>query len=284
MSEKKSLIERVKEAHDRRTPEEKTRILYLAGITDKEGNFLEELACRRNLEPTLGGSMVVLNEMGAVFHLEEKDAMPKRYSVEQLASEPMFFAASPEYARVHGGVITRNALDALFHIEAFQKQFAEHVINGEYELVVDTRVNMLMEGMFPSIPGWHCDEVPRGENGQPDFSLCDPNVRHWMVVVDNGGDVSMTEFVQGRVQFEKADSLNVYKDLHGDVQEMVPDVIKARSGCFIEFDQFSVHRATQAVGNGWRFFFRASITKSRPVLNKDRVQVQSYILAEDTGW
>ena len=43
-----------------------------------------------------------------------------------------------------------------------------------YHIVIDTKVVMLMPGMYPCIGGWHADAIER-KNGQPDLSTLNDN-------------------------------------------------------------------------------------------------------------
>src|SRR5690606_10082560 len=74
--------------------------------------------------------------------------------------ETMLFGADLAFAQENGGEITKQVIDSL----------PKFTVPDDLHVVIDTRVNMLMRGYYPSIPGWHCDDVPRGENGQPDLT------------------------------------------------------------------------------------------------------------------
>lgn len=71
------------------------------------------------------------------------------YTDEQIKNEPMLFNCDFKHAYDLGGPITGEFLD---HI-------ADHLPTED--IVVDSRVHMLMPGWFPCIPGFHHDDVPR---------------------------------------------------------------------------------------------------------------------------
>src|SRR5688500_599387 len=62
---------------------------------------------------------------------------------------------SLEDAARYGGPITRAALGAM------------NFKGDRKNIIVDTKVHLLMDGMIPAIPGWHTDGVPRGDNNDP---------------------------------------------------------------------------------------------------------------------
>ncbi len=67
-----------------------------------------------------------------------------KYNKSDLKSEPMLFRATREFARFVGGPLTKAFLNAL----------------DWEDCLIDSRVHMLMPGMYPCIPGWHHDDVP----------------------------------------------------------------------------------------------------------------------------
>lgn len=202
------------------------------------------------------------------------------FTINDIKNETMFFSCSPSFVRENKltSPITNLILEKLFEIEKSLKK--------EKNIVIDTRVNMLMKGQWPSIPGFHCDDVPRNpESGQPDLSLCDDSVRHFMVLVStNKADtISGTEFVTNERTYNlKKDSVwnSLDSAVCGDKKKKTR-FIKERE--IIEFNQLAIHRATPAKENGWRLFFRLSVTHRKPV-NEIRNQVQIYVDPKNSGW
>ena len=99
----------------------------------------------------------------------------ERFTTEQISTEQMIFSGDWNYTLENAGPITRHVMGVL----ANTKEFRRAITEGK-NIVIDTRTNMLMEGMYPSIPGWHCDDNIRGENGQPDPRLNTDDVQHFM--------------------------------------------------------------------------------------------------------
>lgn len=199
----------------------------------------------------------------------------------------MLFGADLAYAREHGGEITNHVLDTLAQSDVFV-QWLERFKAGELpsaSIVIDSRVNMLMPGMYPSIPGWHGDDVPRGvKYAQPDLNGVNPDgFMHFMVLFsDNVIPVSATEFVVEPVTLD-VDPDNVWKSVNAGVEALKPKTRKLREGDIIAFGQEALHRASPCVQAGWRFFMRVSFTYRKPV-NEIRQQVQVYMPIETSGW
>jgi hypothetical protein len=89
--------------------------------------------------------------------------------IEQPAQEAVantigLWQASLEDAVRYGGDVTREALSVMS-------------LRGDRKYtVVDTKVHMLMPGLYPALPGWHTDGVPRGEGGNP-LAKAPPNIQ-----------------------------------------------------------------------------------------------------------
>lgn len=210
-------------------------------------------------------------------------------NADQIKDEPMLFSADPIFAHAHGGSLTRYVLNALT---------SRGKINPGEHVVIDTRVHMLKPGWIPAIGGWHCDAIPRGADGQPelDHPAID-GIRHYVCVIDCGTG-SLTEFFHDP-EFTKGlpTKASPGKNLWGEHSELInkrleetrdadeETVTTCSSGHIYEFDARDYHRAIAANGDGWRFFFRASVnTLTKGPLNEIRKQVQVYLPHEDLGW
>lgn len=199
----------------------------------------------------------------------------------------MLFGADVAFARQEGGAITQHILDMLEDSEAFRawKERFDRGLLSKTSIVIDSRVNMLMPGMYPSIPGWHGDDVPRGiKYAQPDLDGVDTNAFvHFMVLFsDNVIPVSATEFVVEPVTLD-VDSENVWKSVNAGIETLRPRTSKLREGDIISFGQEALHRASPCTQAGWRFFMRVSFTYRKPI-NEIRQQVQVYMPIETAGW
>lgn len=203
----------------------------------------------------------------------------------QLKNEPMLFNCDLAAAERLGGAITWNFIDLL--PEEWRLS----------DIVVDSRVHMLMSGWYPCIPGWHHDDVPRTRpDGQPNYTPGQFRSEHIMALVN--GDICPTLFALGKGRFiEPAPGAIVYKHFHHQVEGMLMDgeldPVSAPSNRLIRFDDRTWHRGTKAVANGWRFFIRASryfapdgtpVPRGNPRTNEVRRQVQVYMDSVNAGW
>jgi len=197
-------------------------------------------------------------------------------SQDEIKNEPMLFNCNLEYALKLGGNLTK----------AFLINLSNEFTNSP-DLVIDSRVHMLMPGFYPCIPGFHCDDVSRERSdGQPNH--IDPSYRsiHCMMIC---GDASRTEFALGEFDLEDVPiGEKVYKVWHPQVQQMVIDgklkSLHARQNYLYYFDSDSWHQGTAALKNGWRFFIRATINTTRKPTNELRRQTQVYLPNPMEGW
>lgn len=90
----------------------------------------------------------------------------------------------------------------------------------------DVKVHMLMPRMYPCIPGWHVDNVPREESGPQQFDRVSLDAPMWMWI--SGGP--LTQFRTGYVLPEK----------------------------WHRFTQADEHRGTAAAEFSWRGFIRGT--------------------------
>lgn len=201
-----------------------------------------------------------------------------RYEIGELAVERGIFSSDPEWVLSNATPLTRSITEKLM-------PFVQH-IDG-YHLVVDTRVQRLMPGMYPSIPGWHCDNVPRSDYfAQPDLGKINPNVRHMTLTVSTHIDgVSNTEFLLGHLPVRHIDpSESVWRQVHERVHLGIHDSQFILDGTVCIFGQDSVHRASPCVRRGWRLFYRLAMMDKPPLGNHHSNVEQVYILSEKNGW
>ena len=206
---------------------------------------------------------------------------------EIVKNEPMLFNCDIQTALELGGPITKSFIHAIR---------SQKPLKGTSTLridpdVIDTRVHMLMPGWYPSIPGWHHDDIPRTRSdGQPNYE--DPNVSktyHCMGLVN--GKIAPTQFAVNECM-ELKEVLpgegNVYKIWHDEVEKQIADGETKRwhapSNRVIWFDATAMHQGVAAVGNGWRWFGRASWNTTRKPTNEIRRQVQVYLQNPMEGW
>ena len=193
-----------------------------------------------------------------------------------IKNEPMLFSCSQKAARELGGPITREFLRHL-SLEFLWRN----------DLIIDSRVHMLMENWWPCIPGFHCDDVPRTlPDNQPNHF--DPSYKsnHAMFLIN--GDICPTEFAIGQGKLEDIKEGKYYKEWHPQILQMLRagtlQSLSAPSNKIIYFNWQSWHQGTKAVRAGWRFFIRASINTERKPTNEVRRQVQVYMENPVEGW
>lgn len=206
-----------------------------------------------------------------------------KLSMFDLAKEPSLFSCGEFGLYEHGGALAKSALSQVLSL---YKDEYEHAKKAGLSAIIDVRVQRLMPGMYPSIPGWHCDAVPRnGYHGQPDFGLIDPSAFHVALLLSSEvAGVSNTEFVTSRLRPTIMDKDHVYRDLHTQVERAKPDTIKVADGVFTYFTPKTIHRACPTARRGWRMFFRFSMYHKPPIQNVISGQQQVYLLSEENGW
>jgi hypothetical protein len=197
-------------------------------------------------------------------------------------NEPMFFNCDLEYAYKNGSEITRTFLDGL--PEDWKLD----------DVVLDSRVHMLMKGWYPCIPGWHHDDVPRSTpTGQPNYTNPEYHAEHLMGLVN--AHLAPTEFALGKFFMTEPDiEKTIYKVWHDEVEAHLAsrysgwthEFIEAQSGKYIQFDAHTFHTGSKAVANGWRWFIRLSRNTNRTkfITNERRHQVQVYMDDPTQGW
>lgn len=205
--------------------------------------------------------------------------------ISEIAEEPSLFSCSLEHAQIRGGEITR---EVLTQVLAVCKPAMVAAYEAGLHEVIDVRVQRLMVGMYPSIPGWHCDAVPRADYfSQPDFSRVPPQGFHVTCLVDtdtHGQGISNTAFLGERLDFTYDDTQPVWRQLHQQIEAAPRRVSYVKPGRLMCFDSFTPHKTSPTRKRGWRYFFRLSMYHNPPVANGVPAQSQVYLLSEENGW
>ena len=221
----------------------------------------------------------------------------EHFTTEEIKNEPMLFQADWDFATRFGGPLTRRILTTLRNTPEFNNAY-QLAHSNKLNLVIDTRVNMVMQGWYPSIPGWHCDDVPRSEKyAQPDFSQRKDACQHFTIVLSDtdmpdlftGAGVSGTEYLTTPTTLS-VDPEAVWKSVDSLLNDMLaaevlgPSPTKfLKDGELLQFNQQALHRTSPARVAGWRLFFRCSFTY-RKATNEVRRQAQAYIPLDKAGW
>lgn len=213
--------------------------------------------------------------------MHELDGYTIHGSSRDIENEPMFFGFDLATANEFAGPLTRQFLDYI-------------PVGWGDDVILDSRSHMLKPGWYPAIPGWHLDNVPRGEDGQP--QLCECEAVHICCIVESATDPtgSLTEFVEHHCtpylpdtlrDEDKARGYQSLWHLHNNLIEQAdPPTMTVRSGRPVQFGCADYHRAMPAKYSGWRWFIRASHRSGRKVENKLRQQTQVYLTAPKAGW
>lgn len=220
------------------------------------------------------------------------------FKIEELAEESSLHSVSLEWINKNGSPlikeITQIAYAHLMKESNLMLLFPPY--NKQLHLVVDVRIQRLMPGMYPSIPGWHCDAVPRNDYfAQPDLTKLDTKIKHLTLTLSTEKDgVSNTEFVNEGIPFEykpEDRSMSVWQQVHrrvfyeANLNTVLPlRTIKVPDNKLAIFSQDTIHRASPCHKRGWRMFYRMAMM-DKPALNTGLVREQQvYILSEENGW
>lgn len=204
------------------------------------------------------------------------------FSIGSISAEPSFYGCSPDFISTRNAPLHHYILKNLLG-NNFYKFLSKR---NDLRVVIDSRVTHTMYGMYPSIPGWHCDSVPRDpSNNQPRLNAIDPNVQHFLCLLSSCTNHSETEFLTGKIGID-IDEDRVWDSLNKKIESneyfcQKEERMKCKPGNIYRFDQKSIHRASPTIHNGWRLFFRLSFDK-RQIVNQIRKQVQVY--TEIGGW
>jgi len=211
-----------------------------------------------------------------------EEGLTNGITIEQVTSECMIFQGSWDFARNFGGEITQLMMDEIEDYGEFEAD------NEDYRFIIDTRSHMLKIGMYPAIPGYHCDFWPRkpGTYGQPDLTKYDPGARFYAGFVSAAANMtSRTVFIDEEVEIS-VDPKRVWHSVNEEIERKhKEDRLKRRlqqDGEILMFNGMTIHSATKSLLPGWRFFFRLSIVKDKKPRNQIRKQTQVYIT--EGGW
>jgi hypothetical protein len=235
------------------------------------------------------------------------------FTTDQVKNEPMMFNARADWANDHGGPITQDFIRRLYWDN--NRYLGDYGSSNDLSLadiVIDSRVHMLMPGWYPCIPGFHHDDVPRlRSDGQPWYPDNQWELHVRSDVVDDeihlerdsgfyrsnhamamyGDNICPTQFALGQAEFPSVPHGQIlYKIWHPVVeQHLASGTLEewfAPMHQIVYFDDRSWHTGQAANGNGWRFFIRASWYTGRVenVTNEIRRQVQVYMENPMEGW
>lgn len=216
------------------------------------------------------------NPLAYAGEIEQPDA-------NEIKATPSLFNSSLEDALMYGGDLTRAALGAM------------NLRGDKKHIIVDTKVHMLMPGMYPAIPGWHTDGAPRSvSKGPPDlYAQAEMDSPRFHLLVTGAG--CLTDFLGETMSLDVPEepTNELYKLLSDQMNGLLEDPVMAPrirrliSCRVLEWDWWDLHTAIPAGKHEWRFLirvtetdYRAPKTDLRDVL---RSQQQVYV-PESFGW
>lgn len=190
---------------------------------------------------------------------------------------PQLYRASLEFAKEQGGERFRKLMD----------QFAELFKDDGYKYTsIDTRTHMLMTGMYPCIPGWHCDDFYRPGGGQPDLVNVEKEASqvHYLICI---GDCSLTEFAVEDLELPSPHELPTEKPMYFYYDKALEEKpffsMNVKENTIYSFGPLAFHRGQAATKNGWRTFIR--VTRSNHRDNKNEIRYQSNVyIRGDISW
>jgi hypothetical protein len=166
--------------------------------------------------------------------------------------------ASYDDAVRYGGDITRQALRAM------------NIRHDRKNIIVDTKIHMLLKGMSPAILGWHNDGSGRDINkhpngkGPPDIlSQSNDNRynRYHLLVTGTG---CLTQFINQPISISipSEPSYDTYKTISSFVSNKVKEdqsIIMQIPSCQVtEFNWDDIHTGVIATKNEWRYLIRVA--------------------------
>ena len=151
---------------------------------------------------------------------------------------------------------------------------------------VDSRCSMLMKGMYPCIPGWHCDDFYRpSRDAQPDLSIIEEQApsEHFIMIF---GDCSKTSFLDQDVELPHTctNDRSYYGECHRLIEEMKLQEEVLVPGEIWRFSPLTWHKGNPATHAGWRYFIRVTGSNHREPKNEIRTQTQVYMTDPFAGW
>ncbi|MCO5735954.1 hypothetical protein [Stenotrophomonas maltophilia] len=186
--------------------------------------------------------------------------------------------------RMHNGLFRCPLSAAAGLMPELKALFDNAPVFNPDEWEVDVKVHMLMEGQYPCIPNWHCDNVPRGPDGKVDYHRTGDEWTIPMLLWVSDGPT--TEFLCERLEGINREPEG-HEGLAALIRERNPATFQVVPQRWYSMNQRTPHRGTQAQRAGWRVFVRLthrSIAPDRPVLSFLRRHSQVYLDATHFSW
>lgn len=147
--------------------------------------------------------------------------------------------------------------------KALAEGISDHFWDNQKFWSIDSRVHMLMEGMWPCIPGWHHDDVQRTlADKQPNYDD-DLRCEHAMFILN--AHVAPTAFAIGTAGVKPwRGKGSMYGQWHDEVEQHVANGVLEKVECpnsqWVYFDDRTWHTGVQCgVEFGHRLFIRVGM-------------------------
>lgn len=184
--------------------------------------------------------------------------------------------------RMPCGLHRANLTDAYELMPELAALFATAPVDCPEEWEVDVKIHMLMQGQYPCIPNWHCDNVKRDESGKLEYGFVDSDSPPMLLWVSNA---PVTLFL---AETQRQDSTpENHGELHKyiEAQQFQTRELPEQTWCWMPRN--APHRGQQCLDKlTWRIFVRLthkSILPARPVVSEVRRHAQVY-LPHDFHW
>lgn len=115
--------------------------------------------------------------------------------------------------------------------------------------VIDIKIHMLMKGMYPCIPNWHCDNVPRNDEGELQYGFVTPDSKPMYLWISAG---PATLFLKNGF----TSSVQDHGELNTTIREAKFEHEEMPEQTWIKMDQLTPHRGQSAKEQTWRIFCR----------------------------
>ncbi len=195
-----------------------------------------------------------------------------KFSELNIKSERGFFRSDLEFVNANAGII----------IKTFVEKLPDEWKRSN--ILIDSRIHMLMKGWYPCIPGWHHDDVPRSTiTGQPNYENPEYKSEHILAII---GDCSLTEFLKGEIEVSDP---NINQIIYGQWNAELKNkdnlfITKIPEGAMVKFNWNTFHRGVPASKKGWRCFIRATRNSLLKSVNEIRQQSNVYLPLPESGW
>ena len=214
----------------------------------------------------------------------------KTVTLEEIKKEIPMYSATPEFAKKHGGPITRGIIKSI--PKWYYKKAKELGLYPNIDIRVhkfDLKKIPKEFDLYPAIPGWHVDgEYRKTYTSQPDLRVVPTSFHIISTISTHPNGVSNTQFLKSSLKIKEAKLLPdlalwnyVHKHIEGMKNRVTTDI---KDGSMLLFDGRSLHRAMPVKRSGWRMFFRMSMWH-KPNIGEGQIsqQDQVYLLPKSNS-